>query len=92
MQFDYTLLAEEGDECDELYELPHPEFFTYDLLFEIAIFNNFCFGDIYFVRYKGRRIMIEQYDGAAASVLEMELILSFVVQQPVCTQFRAQTI
>ena len=63
MRFDYTLLAEEGDdldEFDELYELPHPEFFTCDLQFENAIFNNFCFGDIQFGRYKGQKIIIEQ--------------------------------
>jgi len=63
MRFDYTLLAEEGDdldEFDELYELPHSEFFTCDLQFENAIFVDFCFGHIQFEHNKGQKIIIEQ--------------------------------
>ena len=63
MRFDYSILLEEGDdlgEFDELYELPHPEFFTCDLHIENAIFNKLCIGNIRFGRYKGQKIIIEQ--------------------------------
>ncbi|MGW8179368.1 MAG: hypothetical protein ACWGQW_11500 [bacterium] len=66
IRFDHMLLAEEGDDLDkfdEVYELPHPEFFTCDLQFESASFNNFCFGDIQCGRYKGQKLIIEQNDG-----------------------------
>lgn len=63
MRFDYSILLEESDgpdEFDELYELPHPEFFTCNLRFENAIFNKLCIGNIRFGRYKGQKVIIEQ--------------------------------
>lgn len=63
MRFDYAILAEAGDDLElfaELYELPHPEFFTCDLQIKSAISNKLCIGDIRFGRYKGKKIIIEQ--------------------------------
>ena len=65
MRCDYTLLAKGGDDLckfDDLYELPHPEFFTCNLEFKNTISNKLCIGDIRFGRYKGQKIIIEQDD------------------------------